>query len=137
MLTETKISWPSPGAPRGQKTHRSPNALEAFVFELLKSANGPLGAYDIARRSRQAGTPLAPNQVYRILDRLVTKRKAQRIEILSAYMPSDARRMGYAICRDCHAVETYDITALAGLLAPMCEAHHFSPDSAVIEVSGL
>lgn len=122
--------------PRAERTHRSPAMLDDYVIAMLRAANHPLGAYDIARKSRQSGDPLAPNQVYRILDRLVARGDVQRVELLSAYVPSDGKRLGFMVCRSCHAVHGFAMNEVMEALGPLCASHEFTAETAVVEISG-
>lgn len=63
-------------------TKRRPEELEEIVVAILgASGDRPLSAYDIARKSKAA---ISPVQAYRKLDRLVHRQLARRIEVLNA-----------------------------------------------------
>ena len=111
--------------------------LEDFVLQTLRAATRPLGAYEIAQRSEQKQVPLAPSQVYRILERLIAKASVRRVEMLSAYVLSDHHRCGIIVCRECQTVESFDAAPMAQAIVPLCSAHGFEPAMSVIEVSGL
>lgn len=106
-------------------------------MEALDASNRPLGAYEIAARSRKSGMNLAPNQVYRILDRLIARGDVQRVELLASYLPARGKRSGFMVCRSCKAVETFEMEELADALAPLCKTHGFAPSASVVELSGL
>ena len=59
---------------------------DALVLDILREANSPLSAYDIAHRASSKGSRMLPNQVYRTLARLIEQRSAVRIETLNAYI---------------------------------------------------
>lgn len=83
-------------------TKRRPEELEEIVLAILgASGDRPLSAYDIARKSKAA---ISPVQAYRTLNRLVHRQLARRIEVLNAYalMPPDT--VGMTVCTNCHGV---------------------------------
>lgn len=129
--------WTVVARPTIPRRYRSPEELDRCVMEALGTSNHPLGAYEIVARSRKSGMKLAPNQVYRILDRLVARGDVQRIELLASYLPARGKRSGFMVCRSCKAVETFDVGELTDTLAPLCEAHGFAPSTSVVELSGL
>ena len=94
----------------------------------------PLGAYRIARQSRALGVPLAPNQVYRILDRLGGR--VRRIETLNAYFEADGQPGGITICRGCGRTRTLD-TKCETEIDRLCRAAGFRPNRVIVEVMGL
>lgn len=114
-----------------------PGTLDALVMTLFEESNGPLTAYELVRRSRAHGSPLAPNQAYRVLHRLVSANRLQRIELLSAYVPLRGERLGFIICRSCCALQTFPISRLLSLACGLCENADFRLSSPVFEVSGL
>lgn len=124
-------------APPASPVHRQPADLDRRVMDQLRASNRPLGAHEIARQSRQTGSPLAPNQVYRILDRLLQRGKVRRIELLSAYTPTRDDRAGFAVCKDCRTVTSFEAEDLAGQLEQLCRARGFEPATPILEVSGL
>ena len=106
-------------------------------MEHLRASNHPLGAYDIARLSRQNGSPLAPNQVYRILDRLIDRGQVWRVELLSAYMPAQEGLGALAVCKECRTATSFDAGNTGSDLVELCHANGFAPAASIIEVSGL
>ncbi|HMO74007.1 MAG TPA: transcriptional repressor [Sphingopyxis sp.] len=104
---------------------------------VLRQAGRPLGAYEIAARSRATATPLAANQVYRILDRLAARGDVRRVALLSAYMAAGGERLGVAVCRRCGAVARFDSAPWEAAIAAICNTAGFSPSAPTIEVSGL
>lgn len=123
--------------PRYSLSHRQPADLERRVMEHLRASNHPLGAHEIARRSRQTGSPLAPNQVYRILERLLQRGEVRRIELLSAYTLAQDDKAGFAVCADCRTVTPFEAEYLAGQIEQLCRARGFESAMPIIEVSGL
>ncbi|MBB6425305.1 Fur family transcriptional regulator [Sphingopyxis sp. JAI128] len=117
--------------------YRQPADLDRCVMDQLHASNHPLGAYEIARQSRQAGSPLAPNQVYRILDRLLERGEVRRVELLSAYTPAQDDKVGFAVCKNCGSVTSFETEDLAEELDQLCRARGFEPATPILEVSGL
>ena len=101
---------------------------------ILSASPRPLGAYRIARQSRALGVPLAPNQVYRILDRLVGR--VHRVETLNAYFEADGQRGAITICRSCGRTRTLD-AAYDAEIDRLCRAAGFRPNRVIVEVIGL
>lgn len=137
MRPDQQGRWTVVALPTMARRYRSPGQLDQCVMDALGASNRPLGAYEIAARSRKSDMPLAPNQVYRILDRLIARGDVQRVELLASYLPARGKRTGFMVCRACQAVETFDVGELADTLAPLCEAQGFTPSASVIELSGL
>lgn len=133
-------NWRGPNRHRRQDhplVHRAPADLDRQLLEQLRASNRPLGAYEIARLSRQTPSPLAPNQVYRILDRLIERGAVLRIELLSAYMPAPDVPTGLAVCKDCQTVTAFDAATLPDGLDRFCHAQGFALTKMIIEISGL
>ena len=123
--------------PAAMRAHRHPGDLERRVMDHLQASNRPLGAYEIARLSRRSGSPLAPNQVYRVLARLAARGDVQRIELLSAYLPTRRECAGFLVCRHCRSVETFDSTAVAQRIDLLCRSEGFAASAAIVELLGL
>lgn len=117
--------------------HRAPADLDRLVLEQLRASNRALGAYAIAQRSRRTPSPLAPNQVYRILNRLIERGIVRRVELLSAYICIQPGQTGVAVCRNCRTVAAFEADVLSDPLESFCRARGFAPSKAIIEVSGL
>ena len=109
---------------------------DALVLDVLREANGPLSAYDIADRAKAHGARLVPNQVYRTLARLIARHSALRIETLNAYISRQSQANVCLICKDCHMVEFIDMPDLRRSIieaAPQC---HFEAIERLIEAQG-
>ncbi|MGK6319458.1 superoxide dismutase[Cu-Zn] [Sphingomonas sp. DT-204] len=104
---------------------------------ILEESNQPLTAYEIARQSSDRGSPISPTQVYRILNRLITRGTVQRIELLAAYHASRGEKKGYMICRCCRSVESFPSSAFARAVDRVCRAAGFSASHAIFELSGI
>jgi superoxide dismutase, Cu-Zn family len=117
-------------------THRISAVLDDMVRTVLNESNQPLSAYDIARRSSDQGAPLLPVQVYRVLDRLTSRGEVQRIELLSAYLPTRGGPTGFMVCRCCRSVETFPVSAIEKAIHRLCRAAGFSASRSLFELSG-
>ena len=101
---------------------------------IVSASPRPLGAYSIARQSRALGVPLAPNQVYRILDRLGGR--VRRVETLNAYFEAADQPGATVICRSCSSTRTLGIECETEV-DRLCRAAGFRPNRVIVEVIGL
>lgn len=113
---------------------RTSAELEAIVLSILRASPRPLGAYVIARQSRSLGAPLAPNQVYRILDRL--RGRVRRVETLNAYCEAVDDDAALMSCRACGSTATLAID-LDDQLLRACDTIGFRPGRTIVEIVGL
>lgn len=120
---------------RGRRAHRDSGELEQLVLSILRKDSTPLGAYRIARYSKERGTILAPNQVYRILVRLEAQGKVRRVELLNAYMEATSDHAMLMICRNCKRVTTLHL-AIAHDVQRICRARDFQPHVVIAEIPG-
>ena len=107
--------------------------MEAIVLSILGASSRPLGAYVIARKSRSLGVPLAPNQVYRILDRL--RGRVQRVETLNAYVKRPGSTDAITLCRGCGRTSALDVK-IGGEIDWVCSAAGFRAERLIAEVVG-
>lgn len=119
---------------RGGRAYRTSTELEAVVVSILRMSCVPLGAYMIARKSRALGAPLAPNQVYRILERL--SGRVRRVEMLNAYFEASDDDAAIISCRTCGHTQTLDVD-IADDVARLCRTAGFRADKVIAEVPGL
>lgn len=105
------------------------------MLTILGSSKAPLGAYAIAHRSKATGTPLAPNQVYRILDRLEAQAKIRRVESLNAFCAVRGPPGPIMLCRHCGGVSLLAVDPRQDV-ARLCRAAGFHPDRIIVEVIG-
>lgn len=117
---------------RGGKK-RTPAELETIVLSILRASPRPLGAYVIARKSRSLGVPLAPNQVYRILDRL--RGRVRRVETLNAYFEDESDAPAVTLCRCCGRVQPLSVE-LGDRVADLGREAGFHPTKVILEVKG-
>ena len=120
-----------------RRAYRSATTLDALVMTLLRRSNRPLTAYEIARRATARASRITPAQVYRVLDRLIEGSEVQRIELLSAYLPSPGEQRGFVVCRSCHAVQPFPLSCMHTAVQRLCRAAGFQPSRTIVESWGL
>src|SRR3990172_6339658 len=80
---------------------------DRMIVEALRAAGRPVSAYEIIDRLREKAS-LAPQTVYRSLDRLIASGSAHRLESLNAFVACSPVTHegggGFAICDDCGGV---------------------------------
>ena len=120
------------------------------VLSALDRSEKPLSAYDILHRARSDALK-APVQVYRALEKLVSRGLVHRIEALNAFVAcsdcGDAahhlgpghvhadHRPGFVICRDCGNVREFEDERVAGIAADAA-GEGFAVDLVSLEVYG-
>jgi Fur family transcriptional regulator, zinc uptake regulator len=116
---------------------------QELVLETLNRAEGPLSAYDILDRLREAGLR-APLQVYRALEKLVDQGLAHRLESVNAFVccaavhgHSEAEATtAFAICSDCGRVDEFADKVVADRLRDWAAEQGFTPQRTTIELRG-
>lgn len=118
---------------RRQSTNR-----DDLVLEALRDAGRPVGAYEIIDSLRDK-VILAPQTVYRSLDRLIESGAAHRLECLNAFVACNHAHKGpviFAICDRCGGVDEVDeAKALVGL-ADWAANARFSVRKMILELRG-
>lgn len=112
---------------------------DEMVFAVIRSANGPLSAYDILDRLKPSRPRIAPPTIYRALDHLIADGLVRRIESLNAYLTADERAPGsvvFAICDDCGRVQQRDAGAEVARLTKALKKDGFHPTHPMVEVHG-
>jgi Fur family transcriptional regulator, zinc uptake regulator len=110
------------------------------VYRVLRSAQGPMTAYEILDAVRPQGIS-APPTVYRALNRLMREGLAHRVESKNAYVAcSDPQRRHdtavFAICRDCGHIDEMDEAEVVKSLTRKISKRGFLVDRATIEIQG-
>ena len=116
--------------------------MRAEVFDDAVRDTRPLRGYDIARHlSKQRGSRVAPNSVYRILDIFVRGNLANRIESANAFLvnshPGCRHDCIFLICDDCGAADHIDDDRVTGALREAGRDAGYSDVRPVIELRGL
>ena len=118
----------------GGARKRTSAILEAIVLSILCASQAPLGAYVIARQARALGAPMAPNQVYRILERLGPR--VRRVETLNAYVEAPGAPGAIIVCRACGRTHALDIE-IDTEIDRICRAAGFKAERLIAEIVGL
>ena len=123
---------------KGTKRRPAPEQ-DKMIVEALRGVGRPIGAYELIDRLRDKAT-LAPQTVYRSLDRLIADGQAHRLESLNAFVacrhPSHEGAAVFAICEDCGTVTEFaDPQAVERLLAWGKKAK-FAVEHMTLEIRG-
>lgn len=125
-------------------THEAPRDLtrnQGLVLDTLTHSRGPLSAYDILDRLREAGLR-APLQVYRALDKLVERGLAHRLESLNAFVAcadEHCHRKGliaFAICETCGKVDEFADAVIEARLGDWAKSTGFKAERTTMEIRG-
>lgn len=116
--------------------------LRKEVLELILTAAGPMGAYDLlAKIKSDSDRPAAPPTVYRTLDFLLEKGLIHRLTSINAYIPCCHPREGhqaaFLICTECKTVKEASAQGLMQQLDQLSASDEFTAHHSIIEISGL
>ena len=115
--------------------------LRLQVMELILRADRPIGAYDILASLDRDGKRAAPPTAYRALEFLLEQGFIHRLASINAYIPCCHPRAGhqaaFLICQKCQQVSETSASSLVQTLAQLAAAGQFTPQSTLIEISGL
>ncbi|MFB2538200.1 MULTISPECIES: transcriptional repressor [unclassified Acinetobacter] len=116
--------------------------LRQEVLQLILSAQGPVGAYDLlAKIKSKNGRPAAPPTVYRTLDFLLELGLVHRLTSINAFIPCCHPREGhqaaFLICQNCQLVQETSADKLFGELSRIAHQGKFVAKHSTIEISGL
>ncbi len=104
-----------------------------------RNAGRPVSAYEIIDSVRDKAT-LAPQTVYRSLDRLIASGAAHRLESLNAFVAcSHVVHKGtaiFAICDRCGGVDEFDEPTALNALVNWAENSHFVLRQMTLELRG-
>ncbi len=110
-----------------------------MISDALKVAGRPISAYEIIDSLRDKAT-LAPQTVYRSLDRLIASGAAHRLESLNAFVAcSHAVHQGtaiFAICDRCGAVTEFNEPKALAALSGWADAARFKVRQMTLELRG-
>jgi len=115
--------------------------LRRDVLALLKSAAGPLKAYEVlGKLAERRGARVAPPTIYRTLGHLVENGFAHRIESLGAYTACAHKSAGadhvFLICEACGSVSEIESTEASRALEAAVRRQHFVLSHASLELRG-
>jgi len=111
------------------------------VLETLLESHKPLGAYEIIERAEKGARP-APITVYRALNFLRGQGLVHRIESRNAFVAcvnnhASGDFVVFLICERCGDVGEATAAGVADNLKSAARAAGFSPNTPVIEISGV
>ena len=122
--------------------HGSKRALtknQTLVFEALRKAKHPVGAYELLDQLRKHGLK-APLQIYRTLDQLIELKIVHRLESLNAWtLCCDADHDStpvFAICNDCGIVTECFDEKLSSNIENISKRSGFVANRSIIEIHG-
>ena len=112
---------------------------EALVFEALKNASHPVGAYDLLDQLKVHGLK-SPPQVYRALERLTELKVAHRVESLNAWTScreaNHENAPVFVICDNCGDVTEHIDRPLNASLEKIYKKNGFVPGNPILEIHG-
>ena len=121
-------------------TKRRPSTeQDRLISDALREAGRPVSAYEIIESLRDKAT-LAPQTVYRSLDRLIASGAAHRLESLNAFVAcSHTVHKGsamFAICDQCGGVDEFDEPRALDALANWAGEANFTLRQMTLELRG-
>jgi Fur family zinc uptake transcriptional regulator len=112
---------------------------DKMIAEALRGAGRPVSAYELIDQLREKAT-LAPQTVYRSLDRLIADGQAHRLESLNAFVacrhPSHEGTAVFAICEDCGTVTEFDEPEAIERLQAWAKKARFAVTQMTLELRG-
>ena len=109
-----------------------------MIVDALRGAGRPVSAYEIIDQLRGKAT-LAPQTVYRALDRLIASGSAHRLESLNAFVACAHSHTGaavFAICDMCGSVTEFEEPRAIAALAAWAKKTKFQTRAMTLELRG-
>lgn len=110
-----------------------------LIAEALRGAGRPVSAYELIEELRETAS-LAPQTVYRSLDRLIADGRAHRLESLNAFVacrhPSHEGTAVFAICDGCGSVTEFDEPQAVERLRGWAKKSKFAVERMTLELRG-
>ncbi len=135
----SRKSMSSNALSRKPAKRRPATEQDRMVCDALRDAGRPVSAYEIIDSLRHKAT-LAPQTVYRSLDRLIASGTAHRLESLNAFVACcHAVHKGtaiFAICDRCGAVDEFDEPHAVAALADWAAKAEFTVRQMTLELRG-
>jgi Fur family zinc uptake transcriptional regulator len=121
------------------KRRRAPEQ-DKMIVEALRDVGRPVSAYELIEELRSKAS-LAPQTVYRSLDRLIAEGQAHRLESLNAFVACshtshEGEAAVFAICNDCGTVSEFEEPAAVERLAVWARKAKFAVDRMTLELRG-
>jgi Fur family zinc uptake transcriptional regulator len=126
---------------RSQRSNKRRPAPEQdkMIVEALRAAGRPVSAYEIIDRLREKAS-LAPQTVYRSLDRLIAAGSAHRLESLNAFVAcchtTHEGAAVFAICDECGAVSELESPKAIEVLSQWARKERFTVRTMTLELRG-
>lgn len=123
------------------KTGRRRPAREqdSMIIEALRGVGQPVSAYELIECLRDKAV-LAPQTVYRSLDRLIADGQAHRLESLNAFIacrhPAHRGAAIFAICDECSSVTEFNEADAVNSLAAWARKAKFDVRQMTLELRG-
>lgn len=123
------------------KTGRRRPAREqdSMIIEALRGVGQPVSAYELIECLRDKAV-LAPQTVYRSLDRLIADGQAHRLESLNAFIacrhPAHRGAAIFAICDECSSVTEFNEADAVNSLAAWAKKAKFEVRQMTLELRG-
>lgn len=118
---------------------RSAAEQDQMLLDVLRQAASPVSAYELIEMLRPSAV-LAPQTVYRSLDRLIENGRAHRLESLNAYVscrhPDHHEATAFAICQSCRKVIEFDERGVSGHLKDWAADNGFDLTQVTLELHG-
>lgn len=117
------------------------NQNDFEVLRTLTQSHQPLSAYGILNALREAGKVRikAPTQIYRSLEKLMSRGEVHRIASINAFVACSCEHEGappgFFVCLQCGAVAEFDARGAADV--PAAAGNGFKVQSMNLELSGL
>lgn len=112
---------------------------DKMIAEALRGVGRPVSAYELIEELRDKAS-LAPQTVYRSLDRLIADGQAHRLESINAFVacrhPSHEGAAVFAICNDCGTVTEFDEPVAVDRLAAWARKTKFAVERMTLELRG-
>lgn len=112
---------------------------DQMLLDVLRQAEAPVSAYDLIEMLRPSAV-LAPQTVYRSLDRLIETGRAHRLESLNAYVscrhPEHHEATAFAICQTCRKVMEFDEKPISSHLKSWADDNDFDMTQITLELRG-
>lgn len=113
---------------------------ERLVLAVLKQEARPLSAYEITAALKEQ-IRLAPQTVYRALDKLIKAGHAHKLESLNAFTvcqnPDIGSAAGFAICDSCGSVAEFAVPTVQSALRTWSDTEGFALTATTLELHGL
>ena len=123
---------------KGAKRRAAPEQ-DKMIADALRDVGRPVSAYELIEELRDKAS-LAPQTVYRSLDRLIADGQAHRLESINAFVacrhPSHAGAAVFAICDDCGTVTEFDEPDAIDRLAAWARKTRFAVARMTLELRG-